>query len=353
MSGRSSRSSRRDAGVEFVGEETISDMSSVDSDAMKRREIRHQYRSLITQTQNNRLDLIRPESTGLIDAMDTANSLFRQVKESTATREAALDSQFLVLAASLGNQQAHQLHTDLVAFEPPEFAEKVVTFMCGRQIDIERNERQERRIPKGAWAKLGKEALPCFRRVPAFHFMLGSFERGEITKTKRSANRRRLSDKELGPKVQPQQLAKLEKNQREVTTEEVEKILGILREVTLSDAENGVDPICFFQFVVNPHSYAQTVENLFHLSFLVADGHADVFLDEDGLPVVAPTEPYVEGQSQERVEKQQVMITLDQDQWKEIKDAFEIERPIIPTRSTDQEEEERGESSNDSNSDDD
>lgn len=42
------------------------------------------------------------------------------------TREAALDSQLLVLLSNLGTEQAQHLQTGVVTFEPRMFAEKLV-----------------------------------------------------------------------------------------------------------------------------------------------------------------------------------------------------------------------------------
>ena len=42
------------------------------------------------------------------------------------TREAALDSQFLVLVSNLGHERAQHFQTGMVTFEPHTFAEKLV-----------------------------------------------------------------------------------------------------------------------------------------------------------------------------------------------------------------------------------
>lgn len=45
------------------------------------------------------------------------------------------------------------------------------------------------------------------------------------------------------------------------------------------------EPINIFEFFINPNDFAQSVENLFYLSFLIRDGKA-VFDIEDGVPVI-------------------------------------------------------------------
>ncbi len=70
-------------------------------------------------------------------------------------------------------------------------------------------------------------------------------------------------------------------------------------------------PENFFQFIVNPNSFSQTVENLFHFSFLVKDGQASLKV-KDGVPVVAPEQPPREEDYEEGVsEKKQCVIKLD------------------------------------------
>lgn len=51
-------------------------------------------------------------------------------------------------------------------------------------------------------------------------------------------------------------------------TEAVSRLYKILKTCY---KENGNQPVCFFNFVINPHSYSLTTENIFHASFLVRE----------------------------------------------------------------------------------
>lgn len=48
--------------------------------------------------------------------------------------------------------------------------------------------------------------------------------------------------------------------------------------------------INIFKFVINPKDFAQSVENIFYLSFLIRDGKV-AFETEDGEPVICRLHP--------------------------------------------------------------
>ncbi len=61
--------------------------------------------------------------------------------------------------------------------------------------------------------------------------------------------------------------ASLLKNTGDETTARVAEIFELLNQ-RLGEPDSGAS-MCFFECIINPRSYAQTIENMFHLSFLV------------------------------------------------------------------------------------
>jgi non-structural maintenance of chromosomes element 4 len=46
-------------------------------------------------------------------------------------------------------------------------------------------------------------------------------------------------------------------------------------------------PINLFEFVINPTSFSQTIENIFYLSFSIRDARAKIDMDRNGLPIIS------------------------------------------------------------------
>lgn len=300
-----------------------SGINQEDDDPSRRREIRSKYRDLINEVQQNREDMLNPANNKLTDVLEEANKLFANVRQA---REAALDAQLLVLATDLGKEKASQLHAEGSSFDPSAFAEHLLSFMDLNRLEDESGTDGNLGgyLPGGAWLKLAKRAENCFRTAPAFHYMLGSFLAEPPPPRQRVERQRRVPSREE-KRIMPTQLKKMEESHQEATEKEVERILGCLQRYFRDDSE---EPISYYEFVIDPNSFSRTVENIFHMSFLIRDGLARMYL-ENGLPYIAPVE---EGEIQPggAAIRHQCVISISQESWREIIDAFDIKQALIP-----------------------
>ncbi|KAG8551486.1 hypothetical protein GDO81_004136 [Engystomops pustulosus] len=277
-------SSRRSSIDEEHEENHMDGDFEVEQDDGSRRQIRHQYRELMQNMQQNRDDMLSSRSNKLTDTLQAANQLFAEVFK---PREAALDAQLLVLATNLGKEKASQLQADMTVFDPTSFAEDLLSFMGINRLENPDSDSEDEACAKGylgadAWKKLGTEAEKYFKRTPTFHFMLGSFKT-EPPIVRQKTDRQKRTSKVAEKKVMPAQLKKMEESHQEATEKEVERILGFLQTYFREDPDT---PISFFDFVIDPNSFARTVENMFHVSFIIRDGFARIKLDQDKLPVI-------------------------------------------------------------------
>merc|ERR1712168_1038889 len=63
----------------------------------------------------------------------------------------------------------------------------------------------------------------------------------------------------------------------------------ILRRLVEKFKENGKKPINFFEFVLHPTDFGASVENMFHVSFLIKENRAGILICPDsGLPLIQP-----------------------------------------------------------------
>ena len=93
-------------------------------------------------------------------------------------------------------------------------------------------------------------------------------------------------------------------------------------------------PINLFEFVINPRSYGQTIENIFYLSFSVRDARAKITMDRHGLPIVS----YVDALTDEEMEMEntQCVLEITQQHWEDLIRALDITDSIIPHRREEQ-----------------
>eukprot|EP00730_Choanoeca_flexa_P014209 TRINITY_DN6127_c0_g2_i2.p1 TRINITY_DN6127_c0_g2~~TRINITY_DN6127_c0_g2_i2.p1 ORF type:complete len:329 (+),score=75.11 TRINITY_DN6127_c0_g2_i2:70-1056(+) len=306
--------------------------------------IRQQQRKLLEELDQDQLnDSNQIDKTRAL--LLKANAVFKDVKES---QEAALDSLLMVKFAALAKAQNAHLDASLLSFTSTSLLEALKKRLKAKrrasvdEDDDDDTSTQSRRAAKKApalidWKRVGEMAFRYMRPAPQFSPMLGPLAMD--TKKRVIQRQARSKNKEPdGPIVRPDTKAN-QQDDKDPTTARIEEVMELLDD-HLDRLD--VDDCCFFEFAFNPQSFSQTVENVFYISFMVKDGMIAVCYDENGLPRLKLGEKALEPEDedekdgedapQETTLKQQMMFKLDMQIWREVVEAFQIKRSIIPNR---------------------
>ncbi|KAH0827448.1 Nse4 C-terminal-domain-containing protein [Lanmaoa asiatica] len=290
-----------------------------DQDAAEKRDIRKKYRLLEKKTGEH----MRPQdhdAEDLAGQVAEADELFSKVKNPT---EATLDSTVLRNVSSISAQKARAMRLGSAAFDMDDFVSKLISYMGGRQRFEDEDGDEMEVVEDGAldWDKIGRKALAKSRRVPVTGFMLGPLS---IEQKKRGPIKRQKQEKVQEEERRPQEIREEDiKRSDNETTKNVLKIKDIL-ETT--------GPINLFKFIVNPNDFAQSVENLFYLSFVIRDGECAFEINDDGEPIVMRCEQPTMDERAAGVHARQIVMEFDMATWKRAIETWNITESQIPQR---------------------
>lgn len=289
----------------------------------ERRRVRKGLRDLAQETQDLASEYINPGSHGLRNAVKRADLLFTSVKQ---TSDATIDSRFLVTAGDLINKKSTRLVVGHGAqgISVDDFVTKCITFTKnvdedrptistraetrGDESDAEQDEDTSQSLD---WERIGRHAcFPYNSRPPVPSFLLGPLSVQKRIRAPRAQRKRLRNHSE--EEVRPQELKAVDlqrsdnnslrkvvldlhshlkdtiRRGEERVNEEADESMTDSEMYSLMQKHNVSDDggVSLFRFAINPHSFGQTVENLFHVSFLIRDGMVCVEKDANGLPTL-------------------------------------------------------------------
>lgn len=351
-----------------------------EQDQDERREIRVSLRNNAREVHERQDELINGDGQEFKEVIKTQAMLFDQVRQ---TSDAMIDSRTLVSISETALKRTTRIaHGDgSIGVDIDEFVSKCITFMQnGGPLDDDEepastqarrrraarvadddDEEEENDGDALAWDVLGEQAcFPFNKRPPVPGFLLGP-----LSVQKRIRSTQRQSRLRRGPEVpvqKPQELKAedLERNETSNLTnlcanirEQLERVVDEGATAVEAEADENMDisearklfarhglstnwEVSLFRFVVNPHSFAQTVENLFYVSFLVKDGYVTINTDSDGLPTLRVTKQRTAEERQSKGgSRHQAIFSLTFETWRKVVRAFDIKEPLIAHRDED------------------
>mmetsp|Transcript_5682 Transcript_5682/g.8064 ORF Transcript_5682/g.8064 Transcript_5682/m.8064 type:complete len:369 (-) Transcript_5682:138-1244(-) len=313
-----------------------------------RRQLRHQQRSLAKKIINNTEAMENPDEEAFSAIRSENNELFDKV---AYTREAVLDSENFDMITSRAARQVDRL-VQVATYDPIKFSQKLAS-KCTTKVGSNSSFN---------WLLLGKEAVVCYNSVPSrVNFLAGPLQADYTPKERKKPVRRAKDASDDEEEERPEDLKTQKKDGDQLSAVETNmKVLSktLKKRCRQSEKENvakfeqmefsneeerkravkrfkrhGSD-INAIQYLMNPKSFTQTVENIFHFSFLVKNSKAKIAVDEGGSDIGALPGPVVQpmGEIESTGPPRQAVVAFTMQDWKELCKAYEVEQGDIPNR---------------------
>ena len=217
-----------------------------------------QYKKLLSELDHHEEELKDPANQHVRGLMQEAQQLFPRIK---SPKPLYLDAKVTQRMSAVVREQGHGMTSNIVSFNLEEYTAKIL-----QKLSVELGTKMRSR----SFIKFGKCVHTNFSRSPALTFLYGAVSSQPAEKEKEKPARRgraRMSITAL------RETCTLDINQNrsdpgpqdgteELVTRAFECLVRQFR-------RNGRRPLDYFHFVLDPGSFSKTIENMFHVSFLV------------------------------------------------------------------------------------
>ena len=283
-------------------------------DMATRRQLRQKYRDVIRDTKMESKNLSNPSDDRLFQKVQCSSELFQGVRQA---REGALDSQLLRLVSDISKAKADIFQAESVSFDESIFIAKLIPLITHGS---------ENKQSVYSWSKLVDTCHPIlFTCPPSMTTMRGNMQ---VCPPKPRAKREHAQTQQSNNVVsKPNEVKKTDIHNSDDTKTSVEWLYKNLQ-VSCDD----IGKVSIWDFIIDPESYTASVENLFHLTFLIKDGRCDLF-EEEGFIYLKACRGILE---QELVKKEhkQFVFSLTFEFWQQLIEEFGIQEALVRKQST-------------------
>jgi len=291
--------------IEGIDDVSFSEESETSSCQEDQSVVRKEGLKILKEIEINKEELGNIEYQGLPLYMDDTELWYTKVK---SVQTMVVDARIVKTLGVITKKQAESVSANIIKFTATGYAKRLVGKMCEDDAMMESGLITRRRL-----VTLGRGVQCLFRKSPCLTSMLGALDvvppdpkPVKPLKPKVAVARSAAALRETAEEVR--KVGAAQRSGAEIDETE-RRVKSVLKCLVHNFKESGRKPISFWRFAVDPQDFGATVENLFHISFLVKENRVKVCLDKSGLPVVQPLSQG-ERKSMGGVEKKQTVIAF-------------------------------------------
>lgn len=286
--------------------------------------LRRSLHSLLHDTKQRQHE-IASDAQKLRQVLYKANEHLIHVKKPT---EAALDAEVMNLVVHGGVEIVKKAAHGNIKYNVDDFVRHVKSKYV-EDVDLHEHVSEDSNV--FPWSRLMQQRFQgWFRRGPQTNHMVGPMD--AVPPPKRQVGERRKRLEISGEGERPDTLLEEDIVQGDSASKETDKNMEHMWKILSQQPESTAYMI---ELCLNYQSFAQTIENIFTLSFLVRDGRVALSNSPRGIVVTKAKAGQQDEQSQKKEDKERVqfVMALSMGEWQEWKNLVDASKTLMPHRS--------------------